>query len=283
MLPIALKIVMIQGMDNKRTEQNPVELVKNAEEELFQYKKHSYKHNEVFEKYKNELFILLNNYRALSNDERIQEKIDLLIDSFQKKLIEVMRTLSATDYFDRFDERYKPHPNDPHDIQQQSKKHSLSLDNRTKLKDDWDCIQQRIESLKKLGDENRNDPSKQIESQESEKPLKPEHDGKVPFQEASQKKDIESRFTLRENQVLFDGKDLYIGAGAAVEILIALVNDFGNIVSYKKLDENASPTEASEKTRTAIGRIRKNLKSAEIPVVIDTRKATGYIMLPQEA
>ena len=92
--------------------------------------------------------------------------------------------------------------------------------------------------------------------------------------------DIKNRFTLRENQVLFDNEDLDIGAGIAVEILKALVSNFGAIVPYKIFDENGSQTEASEKTRTAIRRLRKTLKSTEVPVLIKTRKATGYVMLP---
>ena len=92
--------------------------------------------------------------------------------------------------------------------------------------------------------------------------------------------DFKNSFTLMENQVLFDGQDLNIGAGASVDIFKALVENFGYIVSFKKLDENSLQNEASEKTRTAIGRIRKTLKSAKIPVVIENRKAEGYIMLP---
>ncbi len=91
---------------------------------------------------------------------------------------------------------------------------------------------------------------------------------------------INKRFSFRHGQVLFDDHDLNVGAGAALDIIKALVKDFGHVVSFQKLDENSPKREASEKIRTAIGRIRKTIKSAMIPVVIENRKAEGYIMLP---
>lgn len=91
---------------------------------------------------------------------------------------------------------------------------------------------------------------------------------------------INKRFSFRHGQVLFDDHDLNVGAGAALDIIKALVKDFGHVVSFQKLDENSPKGEASEKIRTAIGRIRKTIKSAMIPVVIENRKAEGYIMLP---
>jgi len=91
---------------------------------------------------------------------------------------------------------------------------------------------------------------------------------------------INKRFSFRHGQVLFDDHDLNVGAGVALDIIKALVKDFGYVVSFQKLDENSPKREASEKIRTAIRRLRKTIKSAGIPVVIENRKAEGYIMLP---
>jgi len=93
-------------------------------------------------------------------------------------------------------------------------------------------------------------------------------------------KSIGKRFTFRSGQVLFDGHDLNVGTGATLEILKALVKNFNYVMPFQKLDENSSAKEASEKIRTAIGRLRKTLESAKIPVVIENRKGEGYLMLP---
>jgi len=91
---------------------------------------------------------------------------------------------------------------------------------------------------------------------------------------------INERLTFRPGQVLFDGRDLNVGTGAALEILETLVRNFGNLVPFQTLDGNSPQKEASEKIRTAIGRIRRIIKSAKIPVVIDNRKGEGYLMRP---
>jgi len=91
---------------------------------------------------------------------------------------------------------------------------------------------------------------------------------------------VAKRFTLRQGQVLFDGRDLNIGTGAALDIAKALIENFGRVVPFQEFDENSPEREASEKIRTAIRRLRKTTKSAGIPVVIENRKAEGYLMLP---
>ena len=92
-------------------------------------------------------------------------------------------------------------------------------------------------------------------------------------------KPIDKRFTFGPGQVLFDGHDLNVGTGAALDIAKALVENFGHVVTFQELDENSSNKEASEKIRTAIGRLRETIKSAKIPVVIENRKNEGYLML----
>jgi len=79
---------------------------------------------------------------------------------------------------------------------------------------------------------------------------------------------------------LFDDRDLDIGTGAVLDIAEALVENFGHVVPFQELDENSPASEASERIRTAIKRLREAIKSAQIPVVIDNRKAEGYAMLP---
>ncbi len=88
------------------------------------------------------------------------------------------------------------------------------------------------------------------------------------------------RFTFEPGQVLFDGRDLNVGTGAALDIAKALIENFGHVVPFQELDENSLEREASEKIRTAIRRLRKTTKSARIPVIIENRKAEGYLMLP---
>jgi len=91
---------------------------------------------------------------------------------------------------------------------------------------------------------------------------------------------IDKLFTFGPGQVLFDGHDLNVGTGAAPDIAKTLVENFGYVVPFQKLDENSSKKEASEKIRTVIRRLRKIIKSANIPIVIENRKAEGYLMLP---
>ncbi len=94
------------------------------------------------------------------------------------------------------------------------------------------------------------------------------------------KTELENRFTIRRGQVLFDGRDLRIGTGAALEITEALVRNFSHVVPFQTLGENSEQREASEKIRTAIARIKRILKAAKIPVIVENRKAEGYVMLP---
>ncbi len=89
---------------------------------------------------------------------------------------------------------------------------------------------------------------------------------------------IDKRFIFGPGQVSFDGRDLNVGTGAALDIAKALIENFGHVVPFQKLDENSPKREASEKIRTAIRRLRKTIKSAGIPVVIENRKAEGYLM-----
>ncbi len=102
---------------------------------------------------------------------------------------------------------------------------------------------------------------------------------KVFIAEAPSDKPLPERFTFAPGQAMFDGRDLGMGTGAALDVLRELVENFGKVVAFKQLDENSSKYEASEKLRTAIGRIRKKLKTQTIPAKIDNRMREGYIIL----
>jgi hypothetical protein len=91
---------------------------------------------------------------------------------------------------------------------------------------------------------------------------------------------IDKRFVFGPGQVSFDGRDLNVGTGAVLDIAKALIENFGHVVPFQKLDENSLKKEASETIRTAIRRLRKTIKSASIPVVIENRKGEGYLILP---
>jgi hypothetical protein len=91
---------------------------------------------------------------------------------------------------------------------------------------------------------------------------------------------IDKRFTFGPGQVSFDGRDLNVGTGAVIDIARALVENFGHVVPFQQFDENSLEKEASEKIRSAIRRLRKTIKSASIPVVIENRKGEGYLILP---
>jgi len=91
---------------------------------------------------------------------------------------------------------------------------------------------------------------------------------------------VAKRFTFRQGQVLFDGRDLNVRTGTTLDIIKALVDEFGHVVPFQTLDGNSLQKEASEKIRIAIGRLRKLLKSAKIPAVIENRKGEGYQMRP---
>ena len=64
----------------------------------------------------------------------------------------------------------------------------------------------------------------------------------------------------------------------AVEILRKLVNSFGKVVKYKKLDNNSQLNEASVVLRGKIRKIRLALKENQVPYEIVNKKWTGYFL-----
>ena len=77
--------------------------------------------------------------------------------------------------------------------------------------------------------------------------------------------------------VLFDGKDMNIKTGVNQEILKALVDNFGRVVPFNKLEIGSSDCEASITLRDSIRHIREKLE--KLPVVIKNRRGAGYVMV----
>ncbi len=93
-------------------------------------------------------------------------------------------------------------------------------------------------------------------------------------------RDMRKRFSFEPGQARFDGEILRVGTGAPLEVLRLLVMNSSSIVPFQKLDADSNPSEASEKVRAAIARLRRTLKSAGVPVSIENRRGEGYILLP---
>jgi hypothetical protein len=87
---------------------------------------------------------------------------------------------------------------------------------------------------------------------------------------------IVKRFAFMPGQVLFDGKDINIKTGVTQEILKALVDNFGRVIPFNRLEIGSSDCEASITLRDSIRHIREKLE--KLPVVIKNRRGAGYIM-----
>ncbi len=74
---------------------------------------------------------------------------------------------------------------------------------------------------------------------------------------------IRERFRLEPARLFFDDKELKIGTGAALRIAKLLVQNLGDLVAFKKLDERSSTNEASSEIRTSICRIKKRSASCQ--------------------
>ncbi len=89
---------------------------------------------------------------------------------------------------------------------------------------------------------------------------------------------LRTRFEFRSGQVFFDGIDLKVSTGAAIEVLQKLVGNLDRVVPFQELDGDSSRKEASEKLRGAISRLNKTFGTAKIPAVIENRKGEGYVI-----
>lgn len=92
---------------------------------------------------------------------------------------------------------------------------------------------------------------------------------------------VKDRFTFSPGQVRFDNKDLHLPTGLAIDVLRKLVENFGETVGYRDLDDNSEAKNASEQLRDAKRKIKKALKANKTPCKIETKKGEGYIISPQ--
>ena len=76
---------------------------------------------------------------------------------------------------------------------------------------------------------------------------------------------IDKLFTFGPGQVLFDGRDLNVGTGAALDIAKALIENFGHVVPVQKLEENSPEREASEKNKHCDKTFSKNNQVSRNP------------------
>jgi len=92
--------------------------------------------------------------------------------------------------------------------------------------------------------------------------------------------EIKKRFTFGEAQAFFDNKDLDLPGSAdldPVKILKTLVDSFGIIVEFKKLDENSND-KASGFLRNKVRDINDILEKNNIPCKIEPKKYKGYVL-----
>ncbi len=90
---------------------------------------------------------------------------------------------------------------------------------------------------------------------------------------------IKDRFTVEENRILFDGKDMKLPVGKCIEIATLLIKDFGKEVKYQSLDGNSLEHEAEDQLKTNIFKIRARLRACKAPCFIRTYKQSGYALM----
>ena len=97
-------------------------------------------------------------------------------------------------------------------------------------------------------------------------------------QQTFKKTEIKNLFKINEAQVLFDGKDLGLPSNAPVLILEKLVSSFGEVVKHKKLEQNSTPSSASEALKGLIAVIRKAFTRHNVPCQITAKRGIGYVL-----
>lgn len=95
-------------------------------------------------------------------------------------------------------------------------------------------------------------------------------------------KTLAERFTFPHGQAKFDGQDLRVPTGVALQIIEKLVSNFGQVVQFRQLDNTSDDHEASEKIRSAIRHLRHRIKEKKIPAKLENRKGIGYVLLPSK-
>lgn len=101
--------------------------------------------------------------------------------------------------------------------------------------------------------------------------------GQGRFEEARQKP-ARDRFSFAPGQVMFDGKDLRLPAGLCVDVVKALLKDFGRAVMHKYPHDESRPSEASPELRTAVATINDKLRAAKAPCRVLNKRGSGYLL-----
>lgn len=91
-------------------------------------------------------------------------------------------------------------------------------------------------------------------------------------------RDIKKRFSFNEAQAIFDNTDLGLPSGETVSILERLRDSFGEVVKHNELDQNSSPSNASDILKGRIHTIKKALKRHKIPCRIESKRGVGYVL-----
>ena len=86
------------------------------------------------------------------------------------------------------------------------------------------------------------------------------------------------RFSLTPGQLLFDGKDLELPTGLAIDVAAKLISHYGAVVPYGDLDDNSIAKEASEQLRKAKSAVVKLFKKHNIPCQIYAKRSEGYVI-----
>lgn len=97
-------------------------------------------------------------------------------------------------------------------------------------------------------------------------------------QQALIETDIKDLFKFNEAQALFEGKDLGLPSNTPVLTLKKLFDSSGEVVKHKDLDQNSTPSSASDALKGVIGDIRKAFRRHDIPCRITAKRGIGYVL-----
>jgi hypothetical protein len=101
------------------------------------------------------------------------------------------------------------------------------------------------------------------------------------IEQVKQKKDkpsiVKDKFSFPLGQVLYEGKDLKIPTGEALDVLKKLVDKFDSVVPYQDL-EPSSVNSATDVLRGIVQKINQQFILHEIPCFISSKRTFGYIL-----
>lgn len=88
---------------------------------------------------------------------------------------------------------------------------------------------------------------------------------------------VKDKFSFPLGQVLYEGKDLNISTGEALDVLKKLVDKFDSVVPYQDL-EPSSVNSATDTLRGIVRKINRQLELHGIPCLISPKRTFGYIL-----